>query len=210
MGRLATSIQQQLEQAINILQQGGIVAYPTDTVYGVGAAVNIERAVSRVYRIKGRPRSRALPVLLADKSQLTEVAQAVPPLAWRLADKFWPGALTMVLFRSESVPDIVTGGGKTIAVRVADHPVPIALVRGLGAPIAGTSANLSGSPSALTAEEASAQLGDRVDMIIDGGRCPGGRESTVLDLSRETPLILRRGALSMEELKNVCPNLVLT
>jgi len=207
MGRLATSIQQQVEQATTILKQGGIVAYPTDTVYGVGAAINIEPAVARVYQIKGRPHSRALPILIADKSQIADVAEVVPPLAWRLADKFWPGALTMVLLKSESVPNIVTGGGKSVAVRIADHPIPIALVRGLGVPIAGTSANLSGSPSALTAEEVRAQLGDRVDLIIDGGRCPGGRESTIVDLSGETPLILRKGAIPIEEIKQVCSNL---
>jgi L-threonylcarbamoyladenylate synthase len=207
MGRLATSIQQQVEQAATILKQGGIVAYPTDTVYGVGAAINIEPAVARVYQIKERPHSRALPILLADKSQIADVAEVVPLLAWRLADKFWPGALTMVLLKSESVPNIVTGEGKSVAVRIADHPVPIALVRGLGVPIAGTSANLSGSPSALTAEEALTQLGDRVDLIIDGGRCPGGRESTIIDLTRDIPLILRQGPISLEELKEVCPSL---
>jgi len=207
MGRLVTSIQQQVEQAATILKQGGIVAYPTDTVYGVGAAINIEPAVARVYQIKGRPHNRALPILLADKSQIADVAEVVPLLAWRLADKFWPGALTMVLLKSESVPNIVTGEGKSVAVRIADHPIPIALVRGLGVPIAGTSANLSGSPSALTAEEALTQLGDRVDMIIDGGRCPGGRESTIIDLTRDIPLILRQGPISLEELKEVCPSL---
>ena len=205
--KLAASIQQQVEQAITTLKKGGIVACPTDTVYGVVAAINIERAVARVYQIKGRPHSRAFPILLADKSQIAEVAKVVPPLAWRLADKFWPGALTIVLLKSESIPDIVTGGGKTIAVRIADHPVPIALVRGLGVPIVGTSANLSGSPSALTAEEARDQLGDRVDLIIDGGRCPGGRESTIVDLTGETPLILRQGAIPLEEIKQLCPNL---
>jgi len=205
--KLAASIQQQVEQAIIILKRGGIVACPTDTVYGVGAAINIERAVERVYQIKGRPHSRALPILLADKSEIAEVAKAVPPLAWRLADRFLPGALTIVLPKADSVSDIVTGGLKTIAVRIADHPIPIAVVRGLGVPIVGTSANLSGSPSALTAEEVRAQLGDRVDMIIDGGRCPGGWESTIIDLTGETPLILREGPISSEELREVCPSL---
>jgi L-threonylcarbamoyladenylate synthase len=207
MGNPAVSIQQQVEQAITILKQGGIVACPTDTVYGVVAAINIEPAVERIYRIKGRPRSQALPILLADKSQISEVAKVVPLLARRLADKFWPGALTMVLLKSESVPDIVTGGGKTVAVRMANHPMPVAIIRGLGVPIVGTSANLSGHPSALTAEEVRAQIGDRVDMIIDGGRCPGGIESTIVDLSGEMPLILRKGATPLEEIEQVCPNL---
>ena len=209
MGNSAVSIQQQVEQATTILKQGGIVACPTDTVYGVVAAINIEPAVERIYQIKGRPRSQALPILLADKSQMVDVAKIVPLLAWRLADKFWPGALTMVLLKSESVSNIVTGGGKTVAVRMANHPMPTAIIRGLGIPIVGTSANLSGHPSALTAEEVRTQIGDRVDMIIDGGRCPGGIESTIVDLSGEEPRIIRQGAIPPEEIEQVCPNLEL-
>jgi L-threonylcarbamoyladenylate synthase len=209
MGNSTVSIQQQVEQATTILKQGGIVACPTDTVYGVVAAINIEPAVERIYRIKGRPRSQALPILLADKSQMADVAKIVPLLAWRLADKFWPGALTMVLLKSESVSDIVTGGGKTVAVRMANHPMPTAIIRGLGVPIVGTSANLSGHPSALTAGEVRTQIGDQVDMIIDGGRCPGGIESTIVDLSGEEPRILRQGPISFEELKEVCPSLAI-
>jgi L-threonylcarbamoyladenylate synthase len=196
-----------VEQATTILKQGGIVACPTDTVYGVVAAINIEPAVERIYRIKGRPHSQALPILLADKSQMADVAKIVPLLAWRLADKFWPGALTMVLLKSESVSDIVTGGGKTVAVRMANHPMPTAIIRGLGVPIVGTSANLSGHPSALTAEEVRTQIGDQIDMIIDGGRCPGGTESTIVDLSGEEPRIIRQGAIPPEEIEQVCPNL---
>jgi len=209
MGNLTASIQKQVEQAITILKQGGIVACPTDTVYGVGAAINIESAVERVFQIKGRPHSRALPILLAEKYQIAEVAKIVPPLARRLADRFFPGALTIVLPKADSVSDIITGGRKTIAMRIADHPIPIAVVRGLGVPIVGTSANLSGSPSALTAEEVRTHLGDKVDMIINGCRCPGGWESTIIDLSGKTPRILRKGPISIEELKEVCPRLVL-
>ena len=204
--KLASSIQQQVEQGITILKQGGIVAFPTDTVYGLGASISSDHAVERVYQVKERPHSMALPLLLADKSQIAEVAEAVPPVTWLLADKFLPGALTIVLFKSKSVPDIVTGGGKTVAIRIPAHPVPIALAQGLGTPIVGTSANLSGQPSSLTTDEVRTQLGDKVDLIIDGGRCPGGRESTIVDLTRETPLILREGAISREELKQVCPS----
>ena len=196
------SLQQQVEQGISVLKEGGIVAFPTDTVYGLGASTNISRAVEQVYRVKQRPRNMALPLLLADKSQISEVAQAVPQLAWLLADKFLPGALTMVLLKSESVPDIVTGGDKTVAVRIPAHPIPVALIQGVGTPIAGTSANLSGQPSALTAEDVHTQLGDKVDLVIDGGRCPGGLESTIVDLTRETPVILREGAISREELSD--------
>jgi len=106
--------------------------------------------------------------------------------------------------RGASVADIVTGSGKTVAVRIPAHPVPVALARGLGAPIVGTSANLSGKPSSLTAEEVYAQLGNKVDLIIDGGRCPGGKESTIVDLTGEAPVLLREGAISREELEQVC------
>ncbi len=202
--KLSSSTRQQVEQAISILKQGGIVAFPTDTVYGLGACISIPQAVERIYQVKERPRSMALSLLLADKSQIGEVAEPVPPIAWLLADKFLPGALTMVLPRAKSVPDIITGGGATVAVRIPAHPVPVALARGLGAPIVGTSANLSGKPSSLTAEEVYAQLGGKVDLIIDGGRCPGGKESTIVDLTGEAPVLLREGAISREELEQVC------
>ena len=200
--KLLLSIQKQVEQGISILKQGGIVAFPTDTVYGLGACISLPHAVERVYQVKERPKNTPLPLLLADKSQLGEVAEPVPPIAWLLAEKFLPGGLTIVLFKSKLVPDIVTGGGKTVALRIPAHPVPVALIQGVGTPIAGTSANLSGKPSALTAEEVYAQLDNKVDLIIDGGRCPGGKESTIVDLTGETPLVLREGAISREELSD--------
>ena len=204
--KLSASIQEQLEKGVAILKDGGVVAFPTDTVYGLGAGIGINSAVERVYRVKERPRHMALPLLLADLSQLDDVARSVPPSARLLAENFWPGPLTLVLFKSDSVPDIVTGGSETIAVRIPAHPIPAALARGVGTAIVGTSANLSGQPSALTAEEARAQLGDKVDLIIDG-ECPGGKESTVVDLTGEKPIILRPGALSREELGQICPDI---
>lgn len=209
VSKLFSPIRQQIEEGISILKQGGIVAFPTDTVYGLGAAINIRHAVERIYQVKERPRSMPLPLLLADKSQIGEVAELVPPIAWLLADKFLPGALTIVLYKSKSVPDIVTGRGKTVAIRIPAHPIPVALIQGVGTPIVGTSANLSGKPSALIAAEVYAQLDNKVDLIIDGGRCPGGRESTIVDLTGKAPLILREGAISKEELKQVCSNLKL-
>lgn len=201
------AIKQQIGEGILILKRGGLVAFPTDTVYGLGAWAGHQEAVERVYRVKGRPVGRALPLLLAHISQISEVAEAVPEVAWLFARSFMPGALTLVLYKSTSVPDIVTAGGKTVAVRVPAHPVPVALVRGLGAPIIGTSANLSGRPSSLTAEEVFSQFGDGIDLIIDGGRCSGGRESTIVDLTGEVPVVLRDGAISREELERVCGNI---
>jgi L-threonylcarbamoyladenylate synthase len=202
-GKNPLSIQQQVEEGITILKQGGLVAFPTDTVYGLGAWSSLQEAVERIYQVKERPRNMSLPLLLADTSQLSEVAHSVPPVAWFLARNFLPGALTLVLRKAKSVPEIITAGGATVAVRVPAHWVPVALVRGLGAPIVGTSANLSGQPSPLTADEVYAQFGDKVDFIIDGGRCSGGRESTIVDVTGEAPVILREGAISGEELRRV-------
>ena len=208
-GRLSVDIQSQIKQGISVLKQGGVVAFPTDTVYGLGASVAIPRAVERVYTVKERPRSMALPLLVADEAQIARVAESVSAVARRLIREFMPGALTVVVRRSGSVPDIVTAGGTTVAVRIPAHPVPIALIEGLGVPVVGTSANLSGQPSPLRAEGVSAQFGNKVDFVIDGGRCPGGRESTIVDVSGETPVILREGAISGEELKRVCEDIIL-
>jgi len=197
-------IRKQVEIGVSILRQGGLVAFPTDTVYGLGSGVNIPQAVERVYRVKERPPNMALPLLLADISQISEVAEPVPAIAWLLAKKFLPGALTIVLPKSKSVPDTITAGGKTVAIRIPAHPVPVALVQGLGMPIVGTSANLSGKPSALTAGDVYSQFGDRVDLVIDGGRYRGGRESTVIDITGEVPVILREGAILERELRQVC------
>jgi L-threonylcarbamoyladenylate synthase len=197
-------IQEQVENGIATLNSGGLVAFPTDTVYGLGACFSNLDAVEQIYKVKQRPQNMGLPLLLADISQITEVAESVPPIAWLLAHRFLPGGLTLVLPRAKSVPDIVTGGGETVAVRIPDHPVPIALIKGLGAPIIGTSANVSGRPSALTADEVYSQFNDKIDLVIDGGQCGEGKESTIIDITGDVPRILREGAVSREELEQVC------
>ena len=199
-----SDIKRQVERGISILKQGGLVAFPTDTVYGLGACINTRQAVERVYWVKERPKNMALPLLLAHTSQISEVADAVPPVAWLLADNFLPGALTIVLHKAKSVPDVITAGGMTVAIRIPAHPIPVALVEGIGAPIVGTSANLSGRPSALSAEEVYSHFGDKIDLVIDGGRCPGGKESTIVDITKGKPVVLREGAISREELEQVC------
>ncbi len=204
LDEFSPSVRQQVEEGISLLKGGGLVAFPTDTVYGLGACANLPEAVEKVYQVKGRPHRMALPLLLADISQITEVAYPVPEVAWLLARSFLPGALTMVLPKAASVSDIISGGGQTVAIRVPAHPFPVALARGLGAPIVGTSANLSGRPSPLSADEVNRQLGDTIELIIDGGRCPGGMESTVVDVTGEVPVVLREGAISKEELRQVC------
>jgi len=204
LDEFSPSVQQRVEEGISLLKRGGLVAFPTDTVYGLGACANLPEAVERVYQVKERPHRMALPLLLADISQITEVAYPVPEVAWLLARSFLPGALTIVLPKATSVPDIISGGGQTVAIRVPAHPIPVALVRGLGAPIVGTSANLSGRPSPLSADEVNRQLGDTIELIIDGGRCSGGMESTVVDVTGEVPIVRREGAISREELRRIC------
>ncbi len=208
LAKSSLDIQQQVELGISVLKQGGLVAFPTDTVYGLGAGANIPQAVERIYKVKERPPNMALPLLLADISQIREVAEPVPPIAWLLADKFLPGALTIVLYKSNSVLDVVTAGGRTVAIRIPAHPVPVSLAQGLGMPIVGTSANLSGKPSALTAEEVRSQFGDKVELVIDGDRCSGGRESTIIDVTGEVPVVLREGAIPREELSQVCRSII--
>jgi L-threonylcarbamoyladenylate synthase len=203
------TVENQVDEGIAILKKGGIVAYPTDTVYGLGTSMTNIAAIERIFEVKCRPKGMALPLLVADREQIKQIAKSIPPAAWLLIYNFLPGALTIVLNKSDAVPDIITGGGKTIAIRIPDHPIPIALIKGLGKPIVGTSANLSGQPSPLTSEEVRMQIGDKVDMIIDGGQCPGGVESTVVDMSNSKPVIRRLGAITLAQLRQTCPDIQL-
>jgi L-threonylcarbamoyladenylate synthase len=192
--------------AARILAEGGLVAFPTDTVYGVGAHAFQPDAVERIYVAKTRPQDKAIPILLSQADDLALIAEGIPETAWLLAERFWPGGLTLVLPKKANVPDIVSAGGPTVAVRAPDHPVPRALIAALGAPLAATSANLSGRPSPVTAQEVEAELGGRSELILDGGRCPGGVPSTVLDLTTDPPAILRAGAISAGEINTTLAN----
>jgi L-threonylcarbamoyladenylate synthase len=187
-------------RAVALLRAGRLVAFPTDTVYGVGVVIWDHEAVRKLYAAKLRPADKAIPVLLADITDLPMVACDLPDDALRLAESFWPGPLTLVVPRSEAVPDDVTAGGATVAVRVPDHELARALIRAAGAPLATTSANLSGQPSPVTAQEVATQLGHRISLVLDGGPCPGGVASTVVDLTGPTPAILRPGPLSLQEI----------
>jgi len=191
--------QREIEKGVKILQKGGVIAFPTDTVYGLGADAFNTRAVERVYEIKNRPGHQQFPLLVADVEQLATLAEPIPEFAWFLVRRFWPGGLTLVLSRKDSLPAHLASG-PTIAVRVPNHPVCLALIKGLGKPITGTSANVSGQPAALTAEEVKQQLAGRIDLIVDGGKCPGGRESTIVDVTHEPPTILRQGIIPSHEI----------
>jgi L-threonylcarbamoyladenylate synthase len=187
-------------RAVEALRQGQVIVYPTDTVYGVGCRIDDEGAVRRIYQIKGRPATEPLPILLADPAQLETYVRGISAAARRLSGRFWPGALTLIFRRSERISPVVAGGGDTVAVRVSAHPIPRALVRTLGIPIVGTSANSHGMRAPLTAQLAIYDLGDRVDLVLDGGRTTLGRESTVVDVTGEAPRVVREGALSAREL----------
>jgi L-threonylcarbamoyladenylate synthase len=192
-------LQQEIERGVKILQKGGAIAFPTDTVYGLGANAFNATAVERIYEIKNRPRHLQLPLLIADIEQLTTLADPIPEIAWFLARRFWPGGLTLVLSKTDLVPAYLVSGS-TIAVRVPDHPICLTIIRRLGNPIIGTSANISGHPPALIAEEVEQQLGGKIDFIINGGKCPGGKESTVVDVTHESPIILRQGIVPSDEI----------
>jgi L-threonylcarbamoyladenylate synthase len=184
--------------AVEALRAGRVVAFPTDTVYGLGAHSGMATAIKRLFAIKGRERQKAIPLLLSSTDQVVDVAREVPPIAWHLAERFWPGAVTLVLPRAYSVLDVITAGADSIAVRVPAHDVALRLISELEVPIAATSANLSGQPEAATAQEVLNALGTRVRLVLDGGRCPGGVASTVVDLTTEPPTIRRRGMLADE------------
>jgi L-threonylcarbamoyladenylate synthase len=201
--QVSPKIYKQINKAVEILRKGGVVAYPTDTVYGLGTGINNESGIKRVYEIKKRSAGVALPVLLADASQLHEVAKDLSPDAWRLIKEFMPGGLTLIVYRSRVISDIITAGGDTVAVRIPDHPVPQALIKGLGMPIVGTSANISGRPTLTSAEDVRRELGKNVDMVIDAEPAPNGKESTVVDLAGEIPVVLREGAISRAEIARI-------
>jgi L-threonylcarbamoyladenylate synthase len=189
-----------LDRAGELLASGELVAFPTDTVYGVGAHALLPRSVRRLYSVKRRPRRMPIPLLLEDAAAMAEVCLDISPLAWELAERFWPGALSLVLRRAPVVPDAVTAGGATVAVRVPDHALVRALCRRLGAPLAATSANLHGRPDPVTAEDVRTSLDGRIPLILDDGPCPGGMPSTVLDLTVTPPAILRAGPVVAEQL----------
>jgi L-threonylcarbamoyladenylate synthase len=196
---LSASDPNALRHAADVLRHNGLVAFPTDTVYGVGALAFKAEAVQRLYVVKGRATDKAIAVLVARTADLPKVAQELTPSAQRLAQKFWPGPLTLVVPKHLDLPAVVSAL-PTVGVRFPDHPVARKLLE-LTGPLAVTSANRSGGPNALTAEEVLAHLSGRVDLLIDGGRTPGGVPSTVVDCTGLVPMILRQGPVSAAEIE---------
>ena len=187
-----------IQQALEILQAGGLVAFPTDTVYGVGALAFNGKAVESIYVAKDRPAEKAIPILIGETDDVNKVASEVPLMAKKLAERFWPGPLTMIVPKDLSLPDAVSATN-TVGVRIPDHAVARSVLRAVG-PMAVTSANISGKASPSTAEEVFAQLNSRIPLIIDGGKTPGGVPSTVVDCSGSQPVIIRDGPISLNEI----------
>lgn len=185
------------------LAEGGLVAFPTETVYGLGANAFNTEAVANIFRAKGRPQDNPLIVHVSNRAMLNRVVRQIPPQAEELIEAFWPGPLTIIFEKADCIPTEVTAGLSTVAVRMPNHPAALALIEKSGVPVAAPSANLSGSPSTTRAEHVIADLSGRVDYIIDGGACQVGLESTVLDVSGTVPQILRPGGVGPDALELV-------
>ncbi len=185
-----------IRRAGEILRQGGLVAFPTETVYGLGANALDADAAEKIYRAKGRPSDNPLIVHIADWDAIERITENLPPQAKELADAFWPGPLTMVLRKSDAVPYATTGGLDTVAIRMPRHEAALAMIRAGGGYVAAPSANTSGRPSPTTAQHVLEDLDGAIDMVIDGGPVSIGLESTIVDLTEETPTILRPGYIS--------------
>jgi L-threonylcarbamoyladenylate synthase len=188
----------QIQQALAVLKNGGILAFPTDTVYGLGALAFDNAAIESIYVAKDRPIEKAIPVLIGDLSDLDQVAENIPSMALRFAARFWPGPLTCIVPKKQTLP-LAVSATSTVAVRIPNHPDALALLRAAG-PMAVTSANISGQPSPSTAKEVHSQLNGRIPMILDGGNTPGGVPSTLVDCTGKGPVILRDGPISLSDL----------
>jgi L-threonylcarbamoyladenylate synthase len=196
---LPTTNPENFTRAVEILNQGGLVAFPTDTVYGLAAQVDNPAAIEKLYQAKQRSKEKAIPVLLGSPTELEQVAKSVSPAAQKLADSFWPGPLTLVIVRHPDLPDNLAPV-PTLGVRIPDHPDALTLL-GLTGPLAVTSANLSGGENASSAAEVAAQLSGRIDLILDGGITPGGQPSTVVDCTSETLKVLRAGPITEDAIQ---------
>ena len=186
-------------EAVQCLKSGGIIAIPTDTVYGLAADPFNPDAVQRLYTVKGRPDGKPIPLVLSSVADVHRVSQNLPEFFFHLTDRFWPGGLTIVIEAKGLLP-VLTAGGNTVGVRIPDNPLLLQILRAFGGPTAITSANLSGEPPATSPEEIGEDLASRINMIVDGGKTPGPIPSTVYDISVSPPVIRRHGVISEETL----------
>ncbi|HXH21564.1 MAG TPA: L-threonylcarbamoyladenylate synthase [Dehalococcoidia bacterium] len=185
--------------AVEKLKEGGVVAFPTDTLYALAADATNPAAVERVFDVKGREGGKPLPLFVSGLEMAARYGQLTPE-AEALARRYWPGALTLVVKRRPDFESAALAGGDTVALRAPDHPVALAVVKGLGKPVTGTSANLSGGPEPVTARDVLEALGEAVDLVLDGGACPKGRPSTIVDCTVSPPVVLREGAIPPPEI----------
>ncbi|HHY40083.1 MAG TPA: threonylcarbamoyl-AMP synthase [Syntrophaceticus sp.] len=193
----------QIKKAAGVIKKGGLVAFPTETVYGLGADGLNTEAVNKIFQVKGRPRKNPLILHVSSLDQAKSLSSNWPQTADILAKSFWPGPITLILPRAEGIPDAVTAGLPTIALRYPSSPIALALIEASGVPIAAPSANLSGRPSPTRAEDVLADLNGKIDMILDGGPAEVGVESTILSLTGEQPVLLRPGGITREEIEDV-------
>lgn len=194
--RIGNATEENVQKAAEVLRNGGIVAFPTDTVYGLGAVCTNETAVSKLFQAKGRDEGKPLSVLVGNLEQVKELSETIPESAYLLMRAFWPGALTVVLQKKPEVSDRVSAGRETIGIRMPDSDTARMLIRLAGSPLAAPSANTSGKRSAVTAEEVKEDLFGKIDFLLDGGRCPLALSSTVVDLTGAEPEILREGSIT--------------
>ena len=192
-----------IEEAGRIIKEGGLVAFPTETVYGLGGDALNPDSSKKIYEAKGRPSDNPLIVHIADIRDLDRIVAGIPDVAYKLAEKYWPGPLTMIFNKSDAVPHETTGGLDTVAVRFPSHPVAKAFIKAAGGYVAAPSANISGRPSPTTGGHVYADMNGRIDMIIDSGRCDIGLESTIIDLTQDVPMMLRPGYVSEAMLREV-------
>lgn len=194
-----------IEAAAQVLRNGGLVAYPTETVYGLAASAFVIDTIARVYDVKQRPFNQALPVQIADKADIPTLAREVPRAAQQLVDEFFPGPLTLVFWRLPSVSLTVTGGQNTIGLRMPDHPIPLSVIRAFGAPVVCPSANLTGRRAPMSAADVLEDLDGAIDLVLDGGPTADRVASTVLDVTTQPARLLRAGKITRAELERFLP-----
>ena len=199
----STQQKEEIKKAADVLKNGGLVGIPTETVYGLGANALDEEAVKSVFVAKGRPQDNPLSVHISDFDEIYDLVEEVPESAKKLAEKYWPGPMTIILKKSEKIPDVVSAGLDTVAIRLPEHEIARAIIRQAGVPIAAPSANVSGSPSPTSAKNVFEDMNGKIPLIVDGGECTVGVESTVVTLVKDKPKILRPGGITPEEISEV-------
>lgn len=197
-----------ISEAANVLKKSGLVAFPTETVYGLGANGLDDEAAKKIFIAKGRPQDNPLILHVSSTEELESLVESIPDVARLCMEEFWPGPLTILFKKSRIISDIITAGLDTVAIRMPEHPIALSLIKAAGVPIAAPSANTSGRPSPTLAKHVIEDMDGRIDMIIDGGNSGIGLESTVLDLSGDIPMILRPGGITKEQLQKILPNVI--